>query len=187
MENLAKHGQLEYFYCVYQDDKTLLAYCESNAWTPTKFADSTYVLRNPRTVSESRTASNICLLRKPQQNKCADKIYVTGICTRNPLKFWNIFKDLSLESRNIQTQNCAPIQCTVWPRNVGAKDFEPSKLFLGVLRCGFVFLTGRFILDCHTVQACESRQLQDSYTRMSLSKTLYFIRVQLYIYIYIYF
>ena len=24
---------------------------------------------------------------------------------------------LSMESRNIQTQNCAPIQCTVWPRN----------------------------------------------------------------------
>ena len=28
-----------------------------------------------------------------------------------------MFKDLSLEYRNIQTQNCAPIQCTVWPRN----------------------------------------------------------------------
>ena len=28
-----------------------------------------------------------------------------------------MFKDLSLESRNINTQNCAPIQCTVWPRN----------------------------------------------------------------------
>ena len=27
---------------------------------------------------------------------------------------FNMFKDLSLESRNIQTQNCAPIQCTVW-------------------------------------------------------------------------
>ena len=22
-----------------------------------------------------------------------------------------------MESRNIKTQNCAPIQCTVWPRN----------------------------------------------------------------------
>ena len=29
-----------------------------------------------------------------------------------------MFKDLSLKSRNIQTQNCAPIQCTVWPRDV---------------------------------------------------------------------
>ena len=28
-----------------------------------------------------------------------------------------MFKDLFLESRNIQTQNYAPIQCTVWPRN----------------------------------------------------------------------
>ena len=93
---------------------------------PLTFADSTYILRNPLTVAESRTTSNICLLRNPQQNKCADKIYVTGICMRNPLKFclsnpltfWNIFEDLSLESGNIQTQNCAPIQCTVWPRNV---------------------------------------------------------------------
>ena len=30
---------------------------------------------------------------------------------------FNTFRDLSLESRNTQTQNCAPIQCTVWPRN----------------------------------------------------------------------
>ena len=29
-----------------------------------------------------------------------------------------MLKQLPLESRNIQTQNCAPIQCTVWPRNV---------------------------------------------------------------------
>ena len=30
---------------------------------------------------------------------------------------FTMFKDLSLESRNIQTQNCAPIKCTLWPRN----------------------------------------------------------------------
>ena len=35
----------------------------------------------------------------------------------NPLTFWNMLKGFSLESRNIQTQNFAPIQCTVWPRN----------------------------------------------------------------------
>ena len=29
-----------------------------------------------------------------------------------------MFNDLSLESRNPQTQDCAPILCTVWPRNV---------------------------------------------------------------------
>ena len=82
---------------------------------------------NPLTVAESRTTSYNCLLRNPQQNKCADKVYVTGICMRNPLKFclwnpltfWNIFKAyLKLQSRIIQTQNCAPIQCTVWPRYV---------------------------------------------------------------------
>ena len=28
-----------------------------------------------------------------------------------------MFKVLFLESRKIKTQNCAPIQCTVWPRN----------------------------------------------------------------------
>ena len=96
----------------------------------------------PLTVAESRTTSYICLLQNPQQHNCADKTYVTATCTRNPehfckwnpFTFWNMFKDLSLESRNIHpgnclqlrrsrlaqafTQNCAPIQCTVWPRNV---------------------------------------------------------------------
>ena len=82
------------------------------------FADSTYILRNTLTVAESRTTSYICLLRNPQQIKCAHKIYVTSICTRNPRKsckwnpltVWNVFKYLFLESRNIQTQNCVPIQ-----------------------------------------------------------------------------
>ena len=77
-------------------------------------------LRIPLGVAESRTTSYICLLRNPQQVNCADKNYIASICTRNPreyckwnpLTFWNMFKYLSLESRNIQTQNCAPIQCT---------------------------------------------------------------------------
>ena len=81
---------------------------------PFTFADSTYNLRNPLTVPESSTTSY----------KYASKIYVTSICTRNPRKsckwnpltFWKMFKYLSLESRNIQTQTCAPIQCLVWPR-----------------------------------------------------------------------
>ena len=30
-----------------------------------------------------------------------------------------MFKNLSPESRNIQTQKCAPIQCTVWLQNMG--------------------------------------------------------------------
>ena len=66
---------------------------------PLTFANSAYILRIPLTVAESRTTSYICLLRNPQQNKCADKIYVTDKCMRNPLKlclwnpltFWNIF------------------------------------------------------------------------------------------------
>ena len=76
------------------------------------------ILRISLTVAESRTTSYICLLRNPQQIKCAHKIYVTSICTRNPRKsckwnpltVWNVFKYLFLESRNIQTQNCVPIQ-----------------------------------------------------------------------------
>ena len=76
------------------------------------------------TFAESGTTTNICLLQNPQQNQCADKTYRTIISTRipqkfckwNPLTFGNLFEDFSLESRNLQTQNCAPIQCTVWPR-----------------------------------------------------------------------
>ena len=78
-------------------------------WIHLQFADSAYILRNPLTVAESRTTGYICLLRNPQQNKCADKIYLTGICMRNPLKtclrnlltLWNKFWDLSLEFRTI--------------------------------------------------------------------------------------
>ena len=98
----------------------------------TYIADSTYFLQNLLTVAESRTTSFVCSLRNLQQNKCADKFFVTGICTRNPLKcclwkplrFWNVFKDLSLESRNIKTQNCASIQCNVWPRNEFQSNFR---------------------------------------------------------------
>ena len=32
-------------------------------------------------------------------------------------QIFNRFEDLSLQSRNMQTQNCAPIQCTIWPPN----------------------------------------------------------------------
>ena len=106
---------------------------------PLTFADSGYKfckfhlhLRIPVTFCEStymcgiQITSYICLLGNPQQIKCADKICVTSICTRNPRKsckwnpltFWNLFKYLSPESRNTMTQNCAPIQCTVWPRIV---------------------------------------------------------------------
>ena len=46
------------------------------------FGDSVN-LRIPLTVAESRTNSYIRMLRDPRHNKCADKIYVTGICTRN--------------------------------------------------------------------------------------------------------
>ena len=95
---------------------------------------------NPQIVSRIRMN-----LRNPEQlptfARCgiqwSDKNYVTGIFTQNPLKFckwnalmfWNMIKDLSLESRNTQTQYCAPIQCTVRPRNV-ACNFFLQKTFL---------------------------------------------------------
>ena len=67
---------------------------------PLTFADSTYISRNRFTVAEFKTTSHICLLRNQQQVKCADKVYVTIICTQNPRKsckwnpltFWNMFK-----------------------------------------------------------------------------------------------
>ena len=53
--------------------------------------------------------------RIPQQGR--------SLCSSFVLKFslivrqdFNLLKGLALESRNIQTQKCAPIQCTVWPR-----------------------------------------------------------------------
>ena len=54
--------------------------------------------------------------RIPQQGRAICSSFVHSFPLIVPTKF-NMFKDLSLESRNIQTQNCAPIQCTVWPRN----------------------------------------------------------------------
>ena len=58
-------------------------------------------LRIPLKFCGIQTTSYIRLLRKPRHNKCADKSYVTLICTRNPQKFckwnpftfWNMFKD----------------------------------------------------------------------------------------------
>ena len=47
-------------------------YCLRN---PLTFADSAYFLWNLLTVAESRTT---CYIWNPQQNKSADKIYVTG-------------------------------------------------------------------------------------------------------------
>ena len=38
-------------------------------------------------------------------------------------QIFHMFKDMSVDSRNIQTQNCATIQCTIWPRNVINLDF----------------------------------------------------------------
>ena len=89
---------------------------------PLTFADSTYILRrNPLTVAESRIRAIFpcCRIRNKINVPNVTNIYTRNrrkSCKGNPLTFWNMFKYLCLESRNIQTQNCA--QCTVWPRNV---------------------------------------------------------------------
>ena len=74
------------FLCFFGFHKTIpkSLYCSKSLQ---KFAD----LRNPLTVAESRTTSCISLLRNPQQNNCAKKIYVTGIYMQNPLRIclWN--------------------------------------------------------------------------------------------------
>ena len=51
-----------------------------------------------------------------------DAPFVLSFALIIPTKF-NMFKDLFLESRNIQEQNCAPIQLTVWPRMYFKLDF----------------------------------------------------------------
>ena len=105
---------------------------------PTNFADSTYIcglhlhivkityiLRKPLTVAESRATSYICLLRNPQQNNVSTKftlqIYVCGIhwnfVCRIHLHFGTFFK-ICLWNPGTYRQKCAPIQCTVWPRDV---------------------------------------------------------------------
>ena len=54
--------------------------------------------------------------RIPQQGRSLCSSFVHYFPLIVPTNF-HMFKDLSLESRNIQTQNRASIQCTVWPRN----------------------------------------------------------------------
>ena len=101
---------------------------------PITIADSAYKicglhlhLRTPLTfcgihlVAEPKKSSYNHLLQNPRHNKCAKKFTLQVFFSRNqkkfcqwsPLTFWNKFKGLSMESRNIQTQICAPIHCLV--------------------------------------------------------------------------
>ena len=101
----------------------------SNLRIPLTFCGNHLHLRN----SKQLAIFGCCKIRK--KNQWAGKYYVTVICTQNPLKFckwnpltfWNMFKDLSLKSRNRQTQKCAPIQCTVWHRNVQKRKLPTDK------------------------------------------------------------
>ena len=50
----------------------------------------------------------------PQQGRSLCSSFVLSFFGSFRQSF-NMFKYMSLGSRNIQTQNCAPIQCKVWP------------------------------------------------------------------------
>ena len=56
-------------------------------WNPQIVSGIRINLRNPLTFAESGTTTYIRSLRNPQQNQCADKIYVISICKRNSLTF----------------------------------------------------------------------------------------------------
>ena len=93
---------------------------------PLTFCGTYLQLRNP----EQLSIFACCGIR----NKLiCRQTYVTSIsCKWNPLTFWNMFKYLSLKSRKKQTQNCAPFQCTVWPRNGWQsfwKDMPPMRFW----------------------------------------------------------
>ena len=75
---------------------------------------------------------------------------------------FNMFKDLSLESRNIQTENCAPIQCTVWPRNVEVEDLLKKQLqHTTFLKSGFCSnFWNKWCFDRKTVKKHKSKLRQ---------------------------
>ena len=74
--------------------------------------------------NQTKKSSDFELLWNPQQNKRVEKkrysfLYSesTEILLKESTYMLEGFKDLSVESRNMQAKNCAPIQCTIWPRN----------------------------------------------------------------------
>ena len=65
--------------------------------------------------------AKLCFSRNVSKLRKNDAPFILILFFHFVLSFrhnFNRFIDLSQESRNIQTQNCAPIQCTVWPRNI---------------------------------------------------------------------
>ena len=112
------------FSAVLESTDKQLKHCIAQTCSKTdNFAESAtkYVqLRICFTFDESGTTTYICSLWNSLSRQIVRCRYLYAESTRNrkwnPLTFWNKFLDLSLESRNIQTQNCLPIQCRLWPR-----------------------------------------------------------------------
>ena len=84
---------------------------------PLTFADSTNIWRNP----EKLTLFAGCGIRNKTNvpTNFKTQVFVRGIHENvvsgihQHFETWNMFRSFSLESRNRQTHNCAPIQCTV--------------------------------------------------------------------------
>ena len=92
----------------------------------TKFADSTNScvfhlhLRNPEQLAIFACCGirgTMNMLIKITLQVFARRVHGSFVCRIN-LHFGTcLWKGLSRDSRNKNTPNCAPIQCTVWPRN----------------------------------------------------------------------
>ena len=62
-----------------------------------------------------------------------------------------MFKDLSLESRNIQTQICLPLQWKVWPLNGHFLDFDHFDQM-------FCFFLRKFVSRCLMLASNEEKE-----------------------------
>ena len=65
--------------------------------------------------------AKLCFSRNVSKLRKKDAPFILILFFHFVLSFrhnFNRFIDLSQESRNKQTQNCVPIQCTVWPQNI---------------------------------------------------------------------
>ena len=113
--------------------------CSYASSVTNKNAESTYNLRNPLTVcgihlqfcgiqsnslyllvAESAT-KQVCRQNLSYRYMYAESTEILFVESTYILEY---ILDLSLESMDIQTQNCAPIQCIVWPRNVDLKNVD---------------------------------------------------------------
>ena len=71
--------------------------------------------------------AKLCILWLVSRFRNEDAPFLILLIFLSLWPFWqnfSMFDDLFLESRNVQTQHCVPIQCTVWPRNKEIKRWS---------------------------------------------------------------